>query len=793
MTKTSAALAAAVTIALAPAISRAQNPPVAPSPPQGQRPAQAPSQAPSPTPAQDSAAEVSVTAVAPVPGAGIESDRLPYSVFTSRASDIESAQAASLPELLTGRLPSVQMIETQGNPFQPELSFRGFGASPLLGAPQGLSVFLDGMRLNEPFGDVVNFDLIPLNAIDRVTLVGGSQPAFGLNTLGGALSLTTKNGRTLRDGEIDLTVGSHGRRSIEFEQGGVSANGRHDWYIAANRLRDGGWRRFSPSDLKQVFAKWGVQSGAGRFELQAGLGDSRLAGNGLLPASFFALDRRGAYSRPDVTNNRGAFVQALATRPWADDGELTARLSVRRVRTTAINGDVAEVEAEDRLGLEPYSELFEDCVEDGLGAVAAGNAAACAAALTDRQSASNRARLTQTAVGFALQAARGDERGTVGRWLAGVSVDHARVGFRQSTASGTFDADRVAVPLAPSAPLTEITGTTSTWSAYVMRTAALAERVGLTTSLRANVTRVITEDRIDGALDGDHTFRSLNPAAGLTWAWTPTTTVFGGWSRGTRTPSPVELGCADPARPCLLPNAMQADPPLQQVRTDTFEVGLRARPSAALRWQATLFHATNRDDILFVSAPTASSHGYFRNVGATRRQGLELQASGRLGTLGWTAGYTLLDAVFRTSAELAVGDDDAQLVRPGDRLPGLSRHTLKLALDWQARTDLLLGAIFNANSGRVLRGNESGDAGDAGRVPGWTTVSVYGRWRVARNVEVFGRIVNLFDRRYAGGGVLAENAFPGGRFAGDATQWTREPFLAPGAPRLLQAGVRVEL
>lgn len=151
-----------------------------------------------PAAAAPSTNEVEVAGAAPVPGTGIERDRLPYSVFTAPAEDIEAGQAASLPEVLSARLPSVQITETQGNPFQPEVTFRGFQASPLLGSAQALSVFLDGMRLNKPFGDVVNFDLIPLNAIDRVTPVGGSQPAFGPNALGGALALTTENGRTMR-------------------------------------------------------------------------------------------------------------------------------------------------------------------------------------------------------------------------------------------------------------------------------------------------------------------------------------------------------------------------------------------------------------------------------------------------------------------------------------------------------------------------------------------------------------------------------------------------------------------
>lgn len=744
-----------------------------------------------PAAAAPSTNEIEVVGAAPVPGAGIERDRLPYSVFTAPAEDIEAGQAASLPEVLNARLPSVQIVETQGNPFQPEVTFRGFQASPLLGSAQGLSVFLDGMRLNEPFGDVVNFDLIPLNAIDRVTLVGGSQPAYGLNTLGGALALTTKNGRTMRRGEVDLTFGSYGRRAIEFEYGGVSADGTNDWYVAANRLHDDGWRRFSPSDLKQLFGKWGRQDRNGRIEIQAGLADNELHGNGLLPSSYFLQDRRGVYTRPDVTENRGAFVQALGTRNLADGAELTARLSVRSVRTRARTGDLAEVEEEDRLGLEPYEEQFEDCLEDE-----AGDAAACGARLRNRQSVTNRLRLAQDNVGTAVQWARGDERSVAGRWLAGVSVDHARLRFTQTVSSGTFGTNRVAIPLDAEELLTSLRGTTTTYSAYALRTGALSERLSLTTSVRGNVARVRTDDRIDGALSGDHQFKSVNPAVGLTYGWSPAATLFGGWSRGARAPSPVELGCADPARPCLLPNALQADPPLKQVRTDTFEIGIRGRLPGQMRLQATLFRADNRNDILFVTAPDAISHGYFTNVGKTRRQGLELLASGAVGRLAWSAGYTLLDATFQTNASLPAGDDETQQVRPGNRLPGLSRHTFKLSADWLVTDAWTVGTLWNVLSSRTLRGNESGGESDeAGidRVPGWSVLNLNTRVRIGRNVELFGRVTNVLNRRYATGGVLAVNAFPGGSFAANPADWRGEAFLAPGAPRMVQAGIRVEL
>ena len=299
------------------------------------------------------------------------------------------------------------------------------------------------------------------------------------------------------------------------------------------------------------------------------------------------------------------------------------------------------------------------------------------------------------------------------------------------------------------------------------------------------MTSVVGQDHLD-----------LLVAAGLTYRLLPGLTAYAGYAEANRTPTPAELSCADPASPCTLTNFFVADPPLKQVKTDTFEIGVRGRVLGQIRAQATLFTARNRDDILFVTAPEAISRGYFANVGATRRQGLELLAGGGVGPVAWTAGYTFLDATFRSGALFPVDEETSQQVVSGNRLPGLSRHTLKVSADWRVSGSWLVGALWNVNSDRVLRGNESGTQADqagVGRVPGWATLNLHTRLRVARNVELFGRIVNVFDRRFATGGALGVNAFPGGVFAADPAGWVREAYFAPGAPRLLQAGVRVEL
>jgi iron complex outermembrane recepter protein len=166
-------------------------------------------------PAQDVSSPPRVDVVAPalLPGVGVARDRLPYTVERLGREAINNENAVSLPELMGLRLPSVNVNEIQGNPFQPDVNYRGFSASPRLGTPQGLSVFLDGVRINEAFGDIVNWDLIPQAAIADLTLMPGSNPLYGLNTLGAEIALRTKSDDTHPGVEVELYGGSFGRVS----------------------------------------------------------------------------------------------------------------------------------------------------------------------------------------------------------------------------------------------------------------------------------------------------------------------------------------------------------------------------------------------------------------------------------------------------------------------------------------------------------------------------------------------------------------------------------------------------
>ena len=252
-------------------------------------------------------APVQVIGLTPLPGLELPQDRIAAPVQTATSTQIERSGALSIADFMSRRFGSVHVNDIQGNPFQPDVSYRGYTASPLLGTPQGLSVYVDGIRLNQPFGDIVSWDLMPRSAIASIALMPGSNPLFGLNTLGGAIAVRTKDGWSHPGSSLQLTAGSHGRAQAEVESGGSNAIGLA-WYGTANVFRDSGWRDDSPSRIGQLFVKLGWRSGTTQATLTASAASTDLHGNGLQDEQLLATRQASVYTRPDQTRNRAGLL-----------------------------------------------------------------------------------------------------------------------------------------------------------------------------------------------------------------------------------------------------------------------------------------------------------------------------------------------------------------------------------------------------------------------------------------------------------------------------------------------------
>lgn len=744
--------------------------------------------------AQSVAPAVEVIGTSPVPGLDRPIDEIPSNAQSIRRDALRDTGSAGLPELLGSQLQSVNVNEIQGNPYQADVNYRGFTASPLLGTPQGLSVYQDGVRINEPFGDSVNWDLIPRNAISSIDLVPGSNPLFGLNTLGGALAIRTKDGFSNAGTGIEGYAGSFGRSAVTAEHGGN--NGELGWYFTTTRFEENGWRDHSPSDLNQYFGKISHRSSKHELDLSVTHAKSDLIGNGLTPQSFYDDRRASIFTRPDNSQNRMTMV-ALNGAYWLDDiHKLSGTVYVRQNHTRTLNGDA--------------NDDFEGSVNDGDCDPADFTDPADIAECTANQGAGannetgifNRTKTRQRGHGFSLQyAGITDEH----QFALGTTYDRSRSTFSQTEQEGILDSTRSVVATEDEELDVSIRGSTRSWGVFGTSTWKVTPDAAISLSARYNHSTVKTVDRLDpsSSLNSDYSYSKVNPGLGATYMLTPAVTLYGTIQQGNRAPSPIELGCSDPNEACKLPNAMQADPPLKQVVTRSIEVGLRGK-TEQIRWNAAMFGSNNRDDILFVSASAANPGlGYFTNFGKTRRLGLELGASADYGRFGWNARYTYLRATFESGACIvseanSTAETDARCtedgeirVNPGDKIPGLPEHALKFGLNWRALDWLTLGSDVAAYTGVYVRGNENNEHDGAGKTAGFTVVNLTANASLGGGWSLFARVNNLFDKRYFTAGQLAENVFnPNGTFRTNSDDWTDETFFAPGAPRAGWIGVR---
>lgn len=756
--------------------------------------------------------EITVIGNTPLQGLGLPVNQIPANVQTADAADMQRQQTLDLADYLNNNFSGINVSESADNPFQLDINYHGFTASPLLGTPEGLSVYVDGVRVNESFGDTVNWDLIPQSAISTVTLVSGSNPIFGLNTLGGALSVRTKSGHDNPGTEFEAYGGSFGRRSFRAETGGEAGN--FDYFLAGTYFDETGWRDMSPTKVYQAFGKVGWQNDETDIDLSYTYADTRLYGNGAAPLSMLDYRREVSYT-PDFTQNLLNFVNLTGTQFLSSHLLLSANLYYRRLITGSDNGNINDSYLSGDYSGPPVDCAAPAASRAGLAFCSAGQNAA--------------SRLNQRTAGFGVQLTDSQDLfGWKNQAIFGADYDDSRDSFAQASQYGPLTPDRQ--PIDEINPLNNetvisLSGRNEISGVYLTDTLSPSKRLHLTASLRYNRnTETLNGYSVDtdvgdvgsgfdvaSPLTGDHTFSRINPAFGFTVTPTDASTFYADYNEASRAPTVIELGCANPAAPCGLPNDFASDPDLEQVVARTVEVGLRGNLAGQrLVWSADAFHTVNRNDIQFVA--TATNQGYFKNVGNTRRQGLDLSLGGNQGGLKWHLAYSFVDATFQSTFEVnaasnSTADADGNiLVRPGDRIPLISRHTGRLVLEYELNEKWDAGGNVVVASGSFLHGNEN-NANRAGStngqgafiegtgwIPGYAVMNLQGTYHITKRAEVFARLVNVFDREYATAGFLTTNSFnANGSFRPDPNDWTNENAVSPAQPRAIWAGVRVRL
>ena len=663
-----------------------------------------------------------------VPGA-LPPSSTPSRVDTLTGSEIRSAQPSVLPEVLE-RFPGVTLQSEQGNRLQPNLSLRGFTISPVTGLPPGLSVFLDGVRLNEPTVEEVNFDLIPLEDVERIDVIRGPSVLFGRNTLGGAINMVTRRGKEVREIVPEVAAGSFGRRDYRLRLGGSVRP--LDYALSLTESLEDGFRDFSATRVSRVFGKLGLATGGTDATLSYQYSQDRIKQAGSLP-------EREARHHPRRNFTAGDFFE-----PELHQAILNGEQQIGERLTLTGNAFVRTLDAEQfnvNL-LAPNSRLLNRTLSSG---------------------------------GAAQVAHDGVLAGRRNVLVAG--VEYTRHDVRSRTFEESSDSREL------QADLTDLQDAVGVWlqdSLTLVRDLFVpGSTLVLTVAGRWDYLRHDIDDRLGGPSGGVHGFNRFNPRAGVNLNLSERLRLYASYGEGFRAPAFLELTCAGPGAVCPgLQVGVAPDPPLRAVTARSYEVGAQARPLAWLDVALSGFRTDVGDDIFSV-APTGTTGVFFQNIGSTRREGVELGLRGHFKPVEAFLNYTFTRATFQDHVELFTPlPPGSETVRPGDSLALVPRHRLNGGLVYRPWPWLALSADARYVGAQFLRGDE------VNRQP---TLSAYwvanaGATVTMRGVEAFVRVNNVLDERHETFGTFAAN----GREPGSPVQ----RFLTPAPPLSVLAGVQ---
>jgi iron complex outermembrane receptor protein len=689
--------------------------------------------------AQPSSAQPTPTALQPT---------VPSSVQITTAKELGDSRQFDLGPALNRTTPGVSLLDVTGNPFAPELDYRGFVASPVAGTPQGLAVYQNGVRINEAWGDSVNWDLIPTVAIDRSTIVTGN-PLFGLNAIGGAVVLDMKNGFTWQGFEVDARVGSYNRRQSTMQYGVQD----HDFaaYLAVEAIGDRGYRQFSGAYLHRLYGDIGYRGEQAEIHATLSLAQNRFGVSGPAPLDLVNNDTSAVYTTPQTTKNTLAQYGINATFTPSATWKLLADIHYRAFDQAHVDGNVTE--------FEPCGEEFlcnEEDEETHVPDLFGGKAAL---GVIDRTWTRSRT------IGGTVQANNVDKiLGFPNRLTFGVSYDHGWTAFAANEELGVVGPDLAVtgnkiIVEEPEEGVSSVSVRASNnyLGVYALDSLDVTDSLTITAGARFNHAKIALYDLRGTSLNGNANFSRVNPVAGLTYKVLPNLLAYASYSEANRAPTPLELGCADPNRPCLIDNFLVADPPLKQVVSQTIETGLRGNFQlldylpGRFQWNAGLFRTHNFDDIL--SVPSAiMGRGYFVNAGTTLRQGVEAALRYRDERLSAFVSYTLTDATFRSAITLGAPDNPLAAafgegtirVTPGAHLSSVPRHRLKAGADFAVTPEWRVGGDLVYNAGLWLRGDE---INAFGTLSPHATINLRTSYQFSPNLQFYGLVENVGNVR----------------------------------------------
>jgi iron complex outermembrane recepter protein len=747
---------------------------------------------------------VEVIGTTPLPGTGIDRDKVPAHVQSLTGADLAREGSPSLLNGLIDQAAGINENNNLGDPFQPDILYRGFEASPVLGTPQGLAVYQNGVRVNEAFGDTVNWDLIPDIAIARIDMLS-ANPVYGLNALGGAVVVTMKDGFTHPGFETEIAGGSFGQRSLLLEYGRQAGN--FAGYIAGRVYDADGWRQFSPDQVQQLYADIGARGDRATLDIAFTGANNRLFGAGTTPVQELAAGRSLVFTRPQNNFNQLGSVALNGSYRATDTLSVQANAYRREFHQTVLNGNKAGFVSCGGGTLCQSDGTTPLLTASGAPIPDFSNGGATPVGENDRET------IHTVTWGGTLQSTHaGTLLGHDNNFVLGGGIDRSTTDFESSAEAGAIDPTLLVVPSGFFIDTPEGTGfnatpvilsaTSTYYGIFATDTFDLTPALAITASGRYNLAQINLADHRGADLTGNSRFSRFNPALGATYKIVPALTAYAGYSEGNRAPTPSEIECSNPAQPCLLPSALSSDPPLKQVVARTYEAGLRGRftlPKMApgqFGWHAGLFRTDLTDDIFAVA--TSASTGFFQNIGATRRQGVETSLTYRDETWSAFGSYSLIDATFQSPLTLPspsnpFADANGNIhVAPGNRMPGIPQNQLKLGADYHVTANWTIGGVLAYFSDQFLRGDESNQNAT---LPGYAVVNLHSAYSITRNFEIFAGIRNLLNAHYNTFGAFGDPTGVGAPgIAADAA--SNDPridnrFVMPAPPLSIFGGIRI--
>ncbi len=761
---------------------------------------------------QEDLGSVEVIGTSPLPGILIDKADFPNTTQSITKSNISSNLSKSIVELMNENLSGITVKDIQNGSFQKNVDYRGFTASPLLGEMQGLAVYMDGVRINESFGDTVQWELIPENAIKQVDLMS-SNPAFGLNALGGAISLTPKKGLDFKGKKpfIDSIIksGSYAYHSEIFEYGIGKKN--IGLYSSIETASDGGWRDHSDGKIKRMYLNLGADKN--NYDISASfLGASTdLNGNGVSPIELLEKDRKSVFTWPDKTSNNLSMFTINSNYYTQNDSIILTNFYLRKLHRNTFNADEVDAEecAEDNAA--DANELKSDYNFDDAPLCGEDNSSGDYGILLDQNGNAiesddsirkygliNKTFTTTTTLGATLQYdTLLNIKDTEHKLTAGFSIDQAKTYFRSAGFLGKLTNSRTVDSLFNSLdqPIelvaeqehagngndpdekergdvgpAEITGKLKLFGLYLSDNFNINQKTILNASSRFNLAFVKLIDNFETStydrtafVNGDHRYFRFNPGLGIVHKLSNQSSLIANYRESNRAPSPVELSCADPSAPCRLPNAFVADPPLEQVITRGVELGYRGNKKEenySVNWNIVAHLAQNTDDILFVSSGTGLSSGYFKNFGKTKRIGIDLTSKyskndESKGIKNIFLNYSLLKATFQSSQTLPAANhpNGSNDVEAGDTIPGMPLHRINSKIDFSLNKDWNFSIGNISSSGVFLRGDESNQLK---KTSSYSVFNAETNYRLPYNVNFFVRVDNILNSKYETMGILGE-------------------------------------